>query len=91
MIQKEDTAEKEEAKPKKIKEVYTLRDIVKQHHRDLVDEEIPYSPKDKLYLGSYQRAVTTVIDNMTDAQLEEAQEMVDKWNKFGPPVNVQRK
>jgi hypothetical protein len=71
--------------------LYTLRDVVKQHHRDLVEEEIPYAPTDKQYIGSYQRAVTTVLNNMTKKELKEAEKMVESWNEQGSPADVQRK
>jgi hypothetical protein len=68
-----------------------LRDVVKQHYRDLVEEEIPYRPNDKQYLGSYQRAVTTVLNKMTESELEDAEKMVERWNELGSPAEVQRK
>lgn len=79
------------AKPKKVKKIYSIRDVIKQHYRARVDEEIPYKSTDKEYLGSYQRAVTTVLNNMTEEDLEEAQNMVDDWNKEGGPSDVQLK
>jgi hypothetical protein len=46
---------------------------------------------DKLYIGSYQRAVTTVHKNMNSNELEEAEKIAEMWNKQGAPVEVQRK
>lgn len=90
-VQKEAVTDEADAKPKKIKQSYTLRDVVKQHHRDLVEKEIPYAPTDKQYIGSYQRAVTTVLNNMTKKELKEAETMVESWNEQGSPADVQLK
>jgi hypothetical protein len=78
-------------KPKKIKEVYTVRDVIKQIHGKLVDAEIPYRRHEKEYIGSYQRAVTTVHQNMTKKQLEKAKEIAELWNEEGAPPEVQQK
>ena len=43
------------------------------------------------YLGSYQRAVTTVQKNMTESDLEEAQKIVNLWNVQGAPSDVKLK
>ena len=85
------TSNKADPKPRKIKQVYTLRDVVKQHHRDLVEAEIPYQPTDPKYIRSYQWAVSTVLDSMTESELEEAEKMVELWNKQGSPAEVQLK
>jgi hypothetical protein len=91
VIGKETPDDSGEAKPKKIKLVYTIRDIIKQQYRELVNEEIPYKPTDKEYIGSYQRAVTTVLKNMTKDQLGEAEKMVEVWNEQGAPLPFQLK
>lgn len=80
-----------DAKPKKIKQVYTIRDVIKQHYGDRVGAEIPYTPKDSEYIGSYQRAVTTVLKNMTENDLKEAEKILELWNAQGAPSNVQTK
>ena len=80
-----------EAKPRKVKKAYSIRDVIKQHYRTLVEKEIPYKSTDKEYLGSYQRAVTTVLRNMTEEDLEEAQSIMERWNKDGAPSHVQLK
>jgi hypothetical protein len=48
------------SKSKKLKAVYTVRDVLKELYRPLIDMEIPFKSTDPEYLGSYQRAVTTV-------------------------------
>ena len=64
MYQKEishrECTESGDPKPIKIKQVYSIRDIIKQNYQDLVQDEIPYNSSNKCHLGSYQWAVTTV-------------------------------
>ena len=90
-IKKKSATEGGDAKPVKIKQVYSIRDIIKQNYQDLVQDEIPYISSDKCYLGSYQRVVTTVHKNMTENDLEEAQKIVNLWNVQGAPSDVQLK
>ena len=78
-------------KPAKIKEVYTIRDVIKRRHRALVKVKIPYKPTDKEYIGSYQQAVTTVLENMSKKEVREAEKLVDLWNKEGALADVQLK
>ena len=82
---------KPEPKPKKVKQVYTIRDVIKQNYGELVAEEIGCKPDDKKYIGSYQRAVTTVHNNMSEEELDEVQRILDLWNKDGAPSEVQLK
>lgn len=84
-------SEDDTPKPIKLKQVYGIRDIIKQKYRDQIKAEIPYEPSDKSYIGSYQRAVTTIHENLTTSELEEVEEMVEIWNKKGAPPEVQRK
>jgi hypothetical protein len=79
------------SKPKKTKKFYTIRDVIKQHYADRVGAQIPYKPNEKEYIGSYQRAVTTVLKNMTENDLEEAEKIVESWNAQGAPAEVQLK
>jgi len=75
----------EEPKPKKIKKTYNIRDVIKQNYRSLVENEIPFKSTDKEYLGSYQKAVSAVLDKMNEEELEEAQNVLESWNKEGGP------
>jgi hypothetical protein len=90
-LKKESTQEDDEPKPTKIKQFYTIRDVIKQKHRKLVEEQIPYESTDKRYIGSYQRAVTAVLQDMSKEDLEDAENIIDKWNKDGAPQAVQLK
>lgn len=81
----------EEPKPKKIKKTYNIRDVIKQNYRSLVENEIPFKSTDKEYLGSYQKAVSAVLDKMNEEELKEAQNVLESWNKEGGPSEVQLK
>ena len=78
-------------KPKKVKRVYNIRDVIKQNYKSLVENEIPYESTDKKYLGSYQKAVTKVLNNMSEEDLEEVENIVELWNKEGGPSDLQLK
>ena len=84
-------AKVQEPKPKKVKQVYTMRDVITNNYRALVNDQISCKPTDQEYIGSFQRAVTTVLKNMSDEELETAETMVEKWNKEGAPSEVQLK
>jgi hypothetical protein len=94
-IEKETNKEPDDStlkpKPRKAKQLYCIRDVIKQQHRELVEKEIGYETKDPKYLGSYQRAVTAVMDNMTEEDLEAAQQIADDWSEQGAPPEVQLK
>jgi hypothetical protein len=91
VLRKEAGPEVQETKPKKVKMEYTIRDVVKQHYSSRVDQEIPFKSTDKEYIGSYQRAVTTVLNEMTEEDLEEVEKVLDLWNKKGAPSDLQLK
>jgi hypothetical protein len=79
-------------KPSKIKKAYGIRDVIKQNHRDLIEQEIPYKPTEKgLYISKYQAAVTTVEEKMTEEERVKAQELADLWSKEGAPPDAQLK
>jgi hypothetical protein len=92
-IKKEAAAadEVDEDVPLKIKEIYTIRDVIKQNMQPEIEKEIPVEKTDKSYIGHYQRAVTTVLGKMNETQLDEAEAVVEAWNKRGAPVDAQRK
>jgi hypothetical protein len=78
-------------KPKEIKQVYTIWDVIKQHYCDLVEAQISFKPTNKEYIGSYQHAITTVLKNITEEEVEEAEEILESWNKQRAPPEVQLK
>lgn len=75
----------------KIKQIYTIRDVIKQKYKTEVEAEIPYDHCDKKYIGSYQRAVNTVLKNLSKKDVKEAEKTVELWNAQGPPSDVQLK
>ena len=78
-------------KPRKVKHTYTLRDVIKENHRSLIDSQIPYPPGEPEYIARFQAAVTTVLNNMTEEDLEDVQNTVEQWNQEGAPSQVQLK
>lgn len=74
-----------------MKQQYTVRDVLKQLHPTLINEEIPFEPSEPGYLPNYQRAVTTVLKNMDDGELEKLENIAEEWNKKGVPADVQLK
>ncbi len=91
VLKKESGPEVQQTKPKKVKKVYMLRDFVKHHYRSRVEKEIPFKSTDKEYLGSYQRAVTSVINKMTNEDHQEAERLLEEWNAQGGPSDLQLK
>lgn len=81
----------EQAKPKNTRQVYTIRDVIKQNYQSLVDEQNPYKSNDKRYLSSYQLAVNAVIDNLDKEELDKVEKLVESWNKDGAPSELQLK
>ena len=82
---------KPKVKPKKLKQFYSLRDVIKENYRHLIDKEIPHQSGDKEYIAKFQAAVTTVLKNMSEEDLEEAEEIVEEWNTEGAPSDIQLK
>jgi hypothetical protein len=81
----------QEQKRKKVKPSYTIRDVIRENYRSLIDNEIPYPPGDPEYIARFQAALTTVLKNMTEEDLEEAENLLEQWNKDGAPSPVQLK
>ena len=84
-------SDKEEHKPKKVKQNYTIRDVIKQNYQSLIKDKIPFNPKEKEYIGSYQRAVMDVINEMDEDEQKEAERILEEWNKTRGPSGVQLK
>ena len=78
-------------KPKKIKLIYTIWDVIKQNYRELVEKKIPFKPNDLEYIGSYQQAVTEVMENMAEEDLAPAEEIAKDWSEQGAPAEVKLK
>jgi hypothetical protein len=78
-------------KPTKIKQTYKIRDVIKEVYRKRIEKEIPYKPGDTKYLRSYQTAVTTIYEKLTDDELQAAENTLESWNKLGVPPHMQLK
>jgi len=78
-------------KPVKIKQVYTIRDVIKQNYRELIEEKIPFKPTEKNYLSHYQAALTQVQNEMSDEDLGDIRKTVELWNEQGAPSEVKLK
>jgi hypothetical protein len=85
------TVESADPKPKKLKQVYSIRDVVKEQYRARIEAEIPYKTSDKEFIGCYQRALTAVLNNMSDEDVEAAESILETWNQQGAPAEVQLK
>jgi predicted translin family RNA/ssDNA-binding protein len=51
--------------------------VIKQHYQELVEAKILHKLIEKEYIGSYQHAVMTVLKNMDEKELEEAEKIVE--------------
>ena len=90
-MKKEAEQDDGDRKPKKIKQFYTVRDVIKQNYKARIQAEISVEPTDKKYIGQYQLAVSTVLGKMTKKDHKEAEEIADLWNKQGAPPDLQLK
>jgi len=90
-IAKETAPEGKKKKTKKFKPKYTVRDVIKKNYRDRIEAEIPHEPSSKEYLRLYQNAVTKVWEKMDDEDLEEAETVLELWNKEGVPPKIQQR
>lgn len=53
--------------------------------------QIPFKSTEKEYIGSYQKAVTQVMANLSEEDLEEAERMLEVWNEEGASADVRLK
>ena len=78
-------------KPSKAKQPFKMREVVQQLYRERIEENIPFSPKDKGYIGCYQHAVMNFVNNMSEEERKEVESTLESWNKQGLPQAVQLK
>ena len=71
------TVEGGDPKPMKLKQIYTIRDVIKQKYNTNVEVEISYQHGGKEYIRSYQHTVTTVLKNLSKKDMKEAEKMVE--------------
>jgi hypothetical protein len=74
-----------------VKQVYAIRDVIKHKYRVLIDEQNPHQPNEREYLGSYQKALSKVQQDMTEKDLEDLQNIADLWNSEGAPSQMKLK
>jgi len=68
-----------------------IREVIQHIHKERIEQEIPVKPNDREFIGHYQRAVTTIHENLTGDQLKEAEDKLELWNKEGLPEDVRLK
>jgi hypothetical protein len=56
-----------------------------------MDEEISFKPQTKEYLGQYQCAITTVLNQIDGSERKKVEELAQLWNEQGAPHKVQYK
>lgn len=73
-------------KPPREKARYTIRDVAKVLHKEAIRAKVgmEHTPGTGDYLAQYPGALTSVMEDLTDEQIEEAEEMRDRWNVEGP-------
>ncbi len=81
---------KKQAKAKKHKKSYTIRDVVADKYPDRITETTDKFSKGATrgsgpWLKFYPQAVSTVVDKLTHKEHEEIDTLVDQWNSIGPP------
>ena len=90
-MEKDSSKKTESSKPTKAKQTYKIRDVIKKIHRKRIEDEIPVKSNDKDYIGYYQRAVTTIHQNMSREEVKQAEVILDEWNEEGLPHDIQVK
>lgn len=80
----------------KLERKISERRVVGKLHADrvatLISENYPVLEKgNKAYPGMYQRALTKVMDGLTDEETEEVQRTREEWQQKGPPIDVRLK
>jgi hypothetical protein len=59
--------------------------------QDVCRELTDSNPGTKKYIGGYQKALSKVVNELTEEEQEEYRAMAKEWTKRSPPVEVQRK
>jgi hypothetical protein len=72
----------------KWKKNWTLRKVVAVKKRAVIDEEIGEGPGNPEYMGKYAKAVSEVLNNLTQVEKKEYMGLVEEWNKSRPPTEV---
>jgi hypothetical protein len=74
---------------------WTLRKVVKEKLGQDIDDKVTEmsgavsgTPE---YLAAYPRAWTHIVDNLSEEEKEKFEELAEKWNKAGPPIELRQK
>jgi chromosomal replication initiation ATPase DnaA len=90
-VTKKDVATK--TKQVKVK-VSTARDVIKSTYKDrihqYVSEKTQANVGHKDWLSKYPAAVSRVMEELTDAQLQDAAQVAEEWNTNGVPRDMQK-
>jgi hypothetical protein len=84
--------EEKAARPSKYKKVYNERDVVRACYKTKVNSRAikKGGPKgSKAYIKVYARALSWVIEKLSEADYAKVQKTVKHWNTSGPPPEVQ--
>jgi hypothetical protein len=79
--------------PKRLR-AFPVRDVVKFMYkgqiREVISEQTDDQPGFGDWISYYPAAVTTIISNLTDDELADAEAKAKEWNKDRPPKEVQQ-
>ena len=68
--------------------------MIKTTHKDIIHDVIAEKTDarsgHKDWLPYYPAALTEVLEGLSEEELQEAEETLEKWNAEGPPIEVQR-
>lgn len=73
---------------------WTVRRVVwnlkKAEIASIIENETGYQPGTGAYLGCYQRITTRVVQNLSEEERLEYQQIADEWMNNGPPLDVKK-
>ena len=74
---------------------YTIRDVAKQMWSDKIKkfilDEYGVSPTDPGFIGSYSGAVSKVIEQASQEEIKELENLVNEWNAQAVAEDIQQK
>jgi len=68
---------------------WAVRTVTGQVKRDEVDAIIANKPGSNVYMAEYQKALTTVVNGLSEETRAEYRALAQKWNEWGAPRDVQ--
>jgi len=70
---------------------WCVRRVVEQVEREKINELIGVDPRSPEYWGRYTNTVTGLIEKFNPETHRQYEILAEKWNKTGPPPEVQRR